>query len=92
MIFKIPVPVDKPDANGVMCSVDAIKKDCEQSKNQLIEFISDNEECYMAGFCNRIKFLEDECEIQIDGVIGYDETKEIKDIVKNIRIMSFLDL
>ena len=34
--IKIPVPIDKPDGNGIMYSEEAIKKACEDSKERPI--------------------------------------------------------
>ena len=53
--FKIPIPVDKPDLNGVIYSKDAIKNAYKNVKNVPIEI--PNDAFFRCVFCWRRTFL-----------------------------------
>lgn len=52
--FKIPIPVDKPDLNGVIYSKDAIKNAYKK--------------CKPIGVCQEAELIEDENGMHIKGV------------------------
>lgn len=90
---KIPIPIDKPDVNGVIYSEDAIKKACIDANLRPIEMKNTEGRFVSIGVTNNVEFLEDEKCIKVDGVIYGGGTREEADMVNNIvnkmRITSF---
>jgi len=58
--FKIPIPVDKPDLNGVIYSKDAIKNAYKNVKNVPIEIPNDKGKFLPIGVCQEAELIEDE--------------------------------
>lgn len=91
--FKIPVPVDKPDGNGIMFNIDAIKKACENFTSRPLEYVDKDGASTVIGTCDSIKFLEDENVVWVDGYVWHGGTCESVDlldkIVNNMTITSF---
>lgn len=87
--FKIPIPVDKPDLNGVIYSKDAIKNAYKNVKNVPIEIPNDKGELLPIGVCQEAELIEDENGMHIKGIgiiwhggteetVGIEEMKRIR--------------
>lgn len=88
--FKIPIPVDKPDLNGVIYSKDAIKNAYKNVKNIPIQIPNDNGQFLPIGVCQEAELIEDENGMHIKGVGiiwhgGIEETVGIE----NNKVTSF---
>ena len=66
--FKIPIPVDKPDLNGVIYSKDAIKNAYKNVKNVPIEIPNDKGKFLPIGVCQEAELIEDENGMHIKGI------------------------
>ena len=82
--FKIPIPVDKPDLNGVIYSKEAIRNDYKNVKDIPIEIQNNDSEFFHIGVAQEVELIEDENGMYITGVGivwhgGTDESVEIKD-------------
>lgn len=82
--FKIPIPVDKPDLNGVIYSKEAIRNAYKNVKNIPIEIPNNNGEFFPIGVAQEVELIEDEDGIHITGVGlvwygGTEESVEIED-------------
>lgn len=88
--FKIPIPVDKPDLNGVIYSKDAIKNAYKNVKNVPIEISNDKGKFLPIGVCQEAELIEDENGMHIKGVgvIWHGGTEENVGIENN-KVTSF---
>lgn len=82
--FKIPIPVDKTDLNGVIYSKEAIRNAYKNVKNIPIEIPNNDGEFLPIGVAQDVELIEDENGMNIIGVGlvwhgGTDESVEIKD-------------
>ena len=82
--FKIPIPVDKPDLNGVVYSKEAIRNAYKNIKNIPIEIPNNDGEFLPIGVAQEVELIEDENGMYITGVGlvlhgGTEESVEIKD-------------
>lgn len=82
--FKIPIPVDKTDLNGVIYSKEAIRNAYKNVKNIPIEIPCNDGRFLPIGVAQEIELIEDENDMYITGVGlvwhgGTDESVEIKD-------------
>ena len=82
--FKIPIPVDKPDLNGVIYSKEAIRNAYKNVKNIPIEIPNNAGEFLPIGVAQEGELIENENGIYVTGVGlvwhgGTDESAEIKD-------------
>ena len=82
--FKIPIPVDKPDLNGVIYSKEAIRNAYKNVKNIPIEMPNNNGEFFPIGVAQEVELIEDENGMYVTGVGfiwhgGTEESVEIKD-------------
>lgn len=82
--FKIPIPVDKPDLNGVIYSKEAIRNAYKNVKNIPIEIPNNNGEFFPIGVAQEVELIEDEDGMHITGVGlvwygGTEESVEIED-------------
>ena len=82
--FKIPIPVDEPDLNGVIYSKEAIRNAYKNIKDIPIEIPNNDGQFFPIGVAQDIKLIEDENGVYITGVGliwhgGTDESAEIKD-------------
>lgn len=82
--FKIPIPVDKPDLNGVIYSKEAIRNAYKNVKNVPIEMLYGDGQFLPIGVAQEVELIEDENGMHITGVglIWHgdtDESVEIKD-------------
>lgn len=82
--FKIPIPVDKPDLNGVIYSKEAIRNAYKNINNIPIEIPNNDGKCFPIGVAQEVELIEDENSMYITGVGliwhgGTDESAEIKD-------------
>lgn len=82
--FKIPIPVDKPDLNGVIYSKEAIRNAYKNVKNIPIEMPNNDGELFPIGVAQEVELIEDKNGMYITGVGlvwhgGTDESVEIKD-------------
>lgn len=78
--FKIPIPVDEPDLNGMIYSKEAIKN----VKDIPIEIPFNNGQFLPIGVAQEVELIEDENGVYITGVGliwygGTEESAEIKD-------------
>ena len=93
MTFKIPIPVDKPDLNGVIYSKEAIRNAYNNIKNIPIEIPCNNGQLIPIGITQKVELIEDENGMNITGVGllwhgGTEESVEIKDgKVTNFRVI-----
>lgn len=90
VIFKIPIPVDKPDLNGVIYSKDAIKNAYKNVKNVPIEISNDKGKFLLIGVCQEAELIEDENGMHIKGIgiIWHGGTEETVGIENN-KVTSF---
>ena len=88
--FKIPIPVDKPDLNGVIYSKDAIKNAYKNVKNVPIEISNDKGKFLPISVCQEAELIEDEngMHIQGIGIIWHGGTEETVGIEDN-KVTSF---
>lgn len=82
--FKIPIPVDKPDLNGITYSKEAIRNAYKNVKNVSIEMPYSDGQFLPIGVTQEVELIEDENGMHITGVGliwhgGTDESVEIKD-------------
>lgn len=66
--FKIPIPVDKPDLNGVIYSKEAIRNAYKNVKNIPIEMPNNDGEFFPIGVAQEVELIEDENGMYITGV------------------------
>lgn len=88
--FKIPIPADKPDLNGVIYSKEAIKNAYKNVKNIPIEIPNDKCKFLPIGVCQEAELIEDENGMHIKGVgiIWHGDTEENVCIEEN-KVTSF---
>ena len=88
--FKIPIPVDKPDLNGVIYSKDAIKNAYKNVKNEPIKIPNDKGKFLPIDVCQEAELIEDENGMHIKGIgiIWHGGTEETVGIEEN-KITSF---
>lgn len=82
--FKIPIPVDTPDLNGVIYSKEAIRNAYKNVKDVPIEMPNNDGELFPIGVVQEAELIEDEDGMYITGVGlvwhgGTEESIEIKD-------------
>ena len=82
--FKIPIPVDKPDLNGVVYSKEAIRNAYKNVKDAPIEMPNNDGEFFPIGVVQEAELIEDEDGMYIKcvGLVwhgGTEESIEIKD-------------
>ena len=82
--FKIPIPVDEPDLNGMIYSKEAIKNAYKNVKDIPIEIPCNDGQFFPIGVAQDIELIEDENGMYITGVGlvwhgGTNESAEIKD-------------
>lgn len=82
--FKIPIPVDKPDLNGVIYSKEAIRNAYKNVKDIPIEMPNNDGRLFPIGVAQEVELIEDENGMHITGVGlvwhgGTEESVEIKD-------------
>ena len=88
--FKIPIPVDKPDLNGVIYSKEAIRNAYKNVKNIPIEIPNNNGEFFPIGVAQEVELIEGENDMYIIGVglVWHGDTDESVDI-KDGKVTSF---
>ena len=89
--FKIPIPVDKPDLNGVIYSKEAIRNAYKNVKDIPIEMPNNNGQFLPIGVAQEVEFIEDkDGSMYITGVglIWYGGTEESVEIVDG-KVTSF---
>lgn len=82
--FKIPIPVDKPDLNGVIYSKEAIRNAYKNVKDAPIEIPNNDGKLFPVGVVQEIELIEDKNGMYITGVGlvwhgGTEESVEIED-------------
>lgn len=82
--IKIPVPIDKPDGNGVMFDVYAIKKACENANGSPIEVEDSDGNFKPIGVASKVTFIEDGGYICVEGSVWSGGTCEQVDIIDNM--------
>ena len=91
--FRIPVPINEPDGNGVPYDTNAIKEACKDANERPMEIVKDNGEHVCIGIASKVYFIDEDNCIEVDGVIwngGTCEQADIVDkIVKGMTITSF---
>ena len=88
--FKIPIPIDKPDLNGVIYSREAIKNAYKNVKDIPIEIPCSNGQFLPIGVAQEVELIEDKDGIYITGVglVCYGGTKESVEMVDG-KVTSF---
>ena len=88
--FKIPIPVDKPDLNGVVYSKEAIRNVYKNVKDIPIEMPNNDGELFPIGVAQEVELIEDENGMYITGVgiIWHGGTEESVEIVDD-KVTSF---
>lgn len=88
--FKIPIPVDKPDLNGVIYSKEAIRNAYKNVKGIPIEMPNNDGRFFPIGVAQEVELIEDENSMYITGVgiIWHGGTKESVEIVDG-KVTSF---
>ena len=82
--FKIPIPVNEPDLNGVIYSKEAIRNAYKNVKNIPIEIPCNDDQFLPIGVVQEVELIENEDGMYITGIGliwygGTDESAEIKD-------------
>lgn len=88
--FKIPIPVDKPDLNGVIYSKEAIRKAYKNVKGVPIEMPCSDGQFLPIGVAQEVELIEDEDGMYIAGVglVWHGGTEESVEMV-NDKVTSF---
>lgn len=88
--FKIPIPVDKPDLNGVTYSKEAIRDAYKNVKDIPIEMPNNNGEFFPIGEAQEVELIEDENGMYITGVglVWHGGTEENVEMVDG-KVTSF---
>lgn len=88
--FKIPIPVDKPDFNGVIYSKEAIRNAYKNVKDIPIEIPCSDYQFLPIGVAQEVELIEDEKGIYITGVglVWHGGTEESVEMV-NDKVTSF---
>lgn len=81
--FKIPIPVDKPDLNGVIYSKEAIRNAYKNVKNIPIEMPSNDGQFFPIGVAQEVELIEDENGMHITGIglIWHGGTEESVEMI-----------
>lgn len=88
--FKIPIPVDKPDLNGVIYSKEAIRNAYKNVKNISIEMPNNDGEFFPIGVAQEVELIEDKNGMYITGVglVWHGGTEESVEMVDD-KVASF---
>ena len=88
--FKIPIPVDNPELNGVIYSKDAIKNAYKNVKDIPIEMPCSDGQFLPVGVAQEVELIEDENGMHITGVglVWHGGTEESVETV-NDKVTSF---
>lgn len=88
--FKIPIPVDKPDLNGVIYSKEAIRNAYKNVNNIPIEMPNNDDQFFLIGIAQEVELIEDENGMYITGVglIWHGGTEESVEMVDG-KVTSF---
>ena len=88
--FKIPIPVDKPDLNGVIYSKEAIRNSCKNVKHVPIEIPCSDGQFLPIGVAQEVELIENEDGMYITGVdlVWHGGTEESVEI-ENGKVTSF---
>lgn len=83
--FKIPIPIDKPDLNGVIYSKEAIRNAYKNVKNIPIEIPNNDGELFPIGVAQEVELIEDKNGMYITGVglVWHGGTEESVEMVNN---------
>ena len=81
--FKIPIPVDKPDLNGVIYLKETIRNAYKNVKNIPIEMPNNDGQFFPIGVAQEVELIEDENGMYITGVglVWHGGTEESVEIV-----------
>ena len=90
IIFKIPIPVDKPDLNGFIYSKEAIRNAYKNVKDVPIETPNNDGEFFPIGVAQEVELIEDENGMYITGVglVWHGGTEESVEMVDG-KVISF---
>lgn len=88
--FKIPIPVDKPDLNGVIYAKEAIRNAYKNVNGIPIEMPNNDGRFFPIGVAQEVELIEDENNMYITGVgiIWHGGTEESVEIVDG-KVTSF---
>lgn len=88
--FKIPIPVDKPDLNGVIYSKEAIRNAYKNVKDIPIEIPYNDGRFLPIGVAQEVELIEDENGMYLIGVgfVWHGGTEESVEMV-NDKVTSF---
>ena len=88
--FKIPIPVDKPDLNGVIYSKEAIRNAYKNVKGIPIEIPCSDGQFLSIGVAQEVEFIEDKDGMYITGVglVWHGGTEESVEMVDG-KVTSF---
>jgi hypothetical protein len=73
--LEIPVPINKPDENGVIYTEEAIINACNNAENQPIIIYDDNGNSKVVGVAKNVRY--EKGNIIVDGLINYGDTEEL---------------
>lgn len=88
--FRIPMPVDKPDLNGVIYSKDAISNAYKNVKDVPIEILCSDGQFLPIGVAQEVELIEDKNGMYITGVglVWHGGTEESVEMVDG-KVTSF---
>ena len=88
--FKIPIPVDKPDLNGVTYSKEAIRDAYKNVKDVPIEMPNNDGEFFPIGVAQEVELIEDKNGMYITGVglVLHGGTEESVEMIDG-KVISF---
>ena len=72
--LEIPVPIDRPDLNGVIYTEDAIRKACQEAEGLPIVMYTSGNKTKVVGVANNVRY--ESGNILVDGNIFYGGTEE----------------
>lgn len=88
--FKIPIPVDKPDLNGVIYSKEAIRNAYKNVKDVPIKMPNNDGEFFPIGVAQEVELIEDKNGMHITGVglVWHGGTEESVEMIDG-KVTSF---
>ena len=81
--FKIPIPVDKLDLNGIVYSKEAIRNAYKNVKNIPIEMPNNDGQFFPIGVAQEVELIEDDNGVYVTGVglVWHGGTEESVEMV-----------
>ena len=85
--MEIPLPVDKPDENGLIYTKEALENAAKDAVDKPIEIIRDDGTSTIIGHTTKVDFTGEES-YMVEGVVYYGGTEEIVELADERRIVN----